>query len=49
MMEMGKLVPQIIRHFDFEWGSHQLEWNVQTFFFAKQHGLKCRLRSRDHL
>ncbi|CAG8050184.1 unnamed protein product [Penicillium olsonii] len=49
IMEMGKLVPQIIRHFQLEWASDQPEWNVQTFFFAKQHGLKCRLRRRQQV
>ncbi|CAG8925610.1 unnamed protein product [Penicillium salamii] len=47
IMEMGKLIPQIIRHFELEWASEKPEWNVQTFFFAKQHGLKCRLRARS--
>ncbi|KAJ5328320.1 cytochrome P450 [Penicillium brevicompactum] len=46
IMEMGKLIPQIIRHFELEWASEEPQWNMQTFFFAKQHGLKCRLRSR---
>ncbi|KAJ5762320.1 cytochrome P450 [Penicillium nucicola] len=46
IMEMGKLVPQIIRHFEIEWDSDKSDWRVETFWFAKQHGLKCRLRSR---
>lgn len=45
-MEMGKLVPRLIRHFEIEWGSEDPDWKVETFWFAKQHGLKCRLRSR---
>ncbi|KAJ5697351.1 hypothetical protein N7488_011035 [Penicillium malachiteum] len=47
IMEMGKLVPQIIRKFEIEWTSDQPEWHVETFWFAKQHGVICRLRSRD--
>ncbi|KAJ5629935.1 cytochrome P450 [Penicillium herquei] len=47
IMEMGKLVPQIIRKFEMEWASDQPEWHVGTFWFAKQHGVICRLRSRD--
>ncbi|KAJ5365242.1 cytochrome P450 [Penicillium concentricum] len=46
IMEMGKFVPKIIRHFELEWASDMAEWHVETFWFAKQHGLKCRLRSR---
>ncbi|RDH36020.1 cytochrome P450 [Aspergillus welwitschiae] len=47
MMEMGKLVPQLLRHFEIEWASHENEWRVRTFFFAKQHGLVCRLALRN--
>ncbi|KAJ5654540.1 cytochrome P450 [Penicillium lividum] len=46
IMEMGKLVPQLIRNFEIEWASQEAEWRVETFWFAKQHGLKCRLKSR---
>ncbi|OJJ66033.1 hypothetical protein ASPBRDRAFT_79448 [Aspergillus brasiliensis CBS 101740] len=46
IMEMGKLIPQLIRDFEIEWASERPEWNVKTFWFAKQHGLLCRLRSR---
>ncbi|KAJ5656902.1 cytochrome P450 [Penicillium longicatenatum] len=46
IMEMGKLIPQLIRHFEIEWASEHPEWKVETFWFAKQHGLKCRFRSR---
>jgi hypothetical protein len=46
-MEMGKLVPLLIRHFEIEWASDEPEWRVETYWFAKQHGLKCRMRSRD--
>ncbi|KAL3442486.1 cytochrome P450 [Aspergillus insuetus] len=46
IMEMGKLVPQLMRQFDIEWASECPEWRVETFWFAKQHGLICRLRSR---
>lgn len=30
-MEMGKLVPQTLRHFDIEWASDTPEWRVETF------------------
>jgi hypothetical protein len=45
-MEMGKLIPQLIRDFDIEWASERPEWSVKTFWFAKQYGLICRLKSR---
>ncbi|KAJ5897370.1 cytochrome P450 [Penicillium tannophilum] len=31
IMEMGKLVPQLIRHFEIEWASEDPEWKVETF------------------
>ena len=46
IMEMGKLIPQLVRHFDIEWASEKPAWRVETFWFAKQHGLTCRLRAR---
>lgn len=45
-MEMGKLIPQIVRNFDIEWASQKPEWKVETFWFSKQYGLVCRLKSR---
>ncbi|KAK6819176.1 hypothetical protein RU639_008065 [Aspergillus parasiticus] len=48
IMEMGKLIPQLVRHFDIEWASDCPEWRVETFWFAKQYGLICRLISRTN-
>ncbi|KAE8341952.1 hypothetical protein BDV24DRAFT_150746 [Aspergillus arachidicola] len=48
IMEMGKLIPQLVRHFDIEWASDCPEWRVETFWFAKQDGLICRLTSRTN-
>jgi hypothetical protein len=45
-MEMGKLVPAILRNFDIEWASKDPEWVVKTYWFARQEGLICRLRWR---
>lgn len=47
IMEMGKLVPLLFRYFKIEWASREAEWLVETWWFAKQHVLKCRMRSRD--
>jgi hypothetical protein len=45
-MEMGKLVPQILREFDMEWASEKDEWTVKTFWFAKQTDMIVRFRPR---
>lgn len=45
-MEMGKLIPQIIRHFEIEWALDKPEWRVEALWFAKQYDLKCKLRPR---
>lgn len=42
MMEMGKLVPQILRKFDVEWASEKPDWDVKTYFFSRQTGLVTR-------
>ncbi|CAG9990779.1 unnamed protein product [Clonostachys byssicola] len=47
IMEMGKLVPQILRQFDLEWASDEPGWKVETFWFAKQTGLLVRFRERS--
>ncbi|USP80377.1 UbiH, 2-polyprenyl-6-methoxyphenol hydroxylase and related FAD-dependent oxidoreductase [Curvularia clavata] len=49
IMEMGKLVPQIIRLFDIEWASNKPEWKVETYWFAKQSDLHVRMRFRTAL
>ncbi|KAH7136224.1 cytochrome P450 [Dactylonectria macrodidyma] len=47
IMEVGKFVPQILRQFDLEWASNEPEWQVKTYWFAKQMGLLVRLNPRD--
>jgi hypothetical protein len=46
IMEMGKFVPQVLRYFDVEWASKDPAWRVETYWFAKQHGLICRFKAR---
>ncbi|KAL3459726.1 cytochrome P450 [Aspergillus heterothallicus] len=46
LLEMGKLVPQILREFDVEWASDNPEWSIKTYFFAKQDDFFTRLRTR---
>jgi hypothetical protein len=45
-MEMGKIVPQLLREFDVEWASAEPDWTVRTYFFSMQEGLIVRLKSR---
>ncbi|KAL1633443.1 hypothetical protein SLS58_011074 [Diplodia intermedia] len=46
IMEMGKLVPQVLRQFELEWASSEPEWKVTTYWFAKQTGLLVRFKPR---
>lgn len=48
-MEVGKFVPQILRAFDLEWASSKPEWQVKTYWFAKQTGLLVRFKSRPQI
>jgi hypothetical protein len=45
-MEMGKLVPQVLRQFDLEWASNEPHWRVETYWLAKQRGLLVRMKER---
>lgn len=49
LMEMGKLVPQVLRKFSLEWASDEPYWQVKTYWFAKQTGLLVRFKPRDSL
>ncbi|KAJ6099461.1 cytochrome P450 [Penicillium canescens] len=46
LMEMGKIVPQLLREFDVEWASAESDWTVRTYFFSMQEGLIVRLKPR---
>jgi hypothetical protein len=46
IMEMGKFIPQILRHFDVEWASSQPEWKTHTAWFSKQSDFHVILRRR---
>ncbi|KAF5968045.1 pisatin demethylase cytochrome P450 [Fusarium coicis] len=47
LMEMGKLIPQLFRHFDIEWASEQSEWRTHAAWFWKQSELFVRLKRRQ--
>ncbi|KPM41703.1 hypothetical protein AK830_g4860 [Neonectria ditissima] len=47
IMEVGKIVPQILRQFDLEWASDKPDWQIKTYWFAKQSGLMVRFTARN--
>ncbi|KAI6749277.1 hypothetical protein HG530_015116 [Fusarium avenaceum] len=47
LLEMSKLVPQIIRRYDLELADPKAEWSLTDYWFVKQKGLICRLQRRD--
>lgn len=46
MLEMTKLVSQLLRKFDFEWASGEEDWRISGSWFAKQTGLHLRLKTK---
>jgi hypothetical protein len=46
MTEINKIVPEILRHFDFEM-AHDGEWKTQNAAFKIQTGVECFLRRRE--
>ncbi|KAM5343525.1 hypothetical protein ACJ41O_012062 [Fusarium nematophilum] len=46
LMEMSKLLPQLLRNFDFELVRPDTEWRVSTFWFAKQTEMDCYITRR---
>ena len=43
---MGKVVPQLLRTFSFEWSSPHSEWTIDNQWFAKQKGVIFTLKLR---
>ncbi|KAL2834623.1 cytochrome P450 [Aspergillus pseudoustus] len=48
IMEMGKFVPQLLRHFKITWASPFPEWHTNAAWFWKQSGLLVRLERRPN-
>lgn len=46
MLEMSKLVPQVLRKFDFELSNPEKEWRLYCYWFVRQTGLVCRIKRR---
>lgn len=47
LLEMSKLVPQVLRRFEFELAELGREWKLHCFWFVRQTGLACRVRRRE--
>ena len=52
LLEMSKLVPQVLRRFDFELAHPDRDWVLHDYWFVTQTGLdfkiKARHQSREH-
>lgn len=46
LLEIYKIVPQIVRSFDFQLGSED-EWKTSCFWFVKQEVLRVRVLRRE--
>ncbi|KAI8692462.1 hypothetical protein NCS56_00003100 [Fusarium sp. Ph1] len=46
LMEMSKLLPEILRYFDFELVHPEEPWSVSNFWFAKQDDMDCFVTGR---
>jgi cytochrome P450 len=47
LLEMSKLVPQILRSFKVELTDPEKEWKLADYWFVKQTGLICRITRRE--
>ena len=47
LLEMSKLVPQLLRRFDFDLSDPDREWTLHDYWFVRQTGLICRVKRRD--
>ena len=45
LLEISKLVPQILRHLDFEM-SPTKDWILHDYWFVRQTGLVCKVKAR---
>ncbi|KAF3763900.1 hypothetical protein M406DRAFT_51514 [Cryphonectria parasitica EP155] len=47
LLEISKLVPQLLRQFDFELSYPEREWELYDYWFVAQKGLICRVSRRQ--
>ncbi|KAJ3548663.1 hypothetical protein NM208_g904 [Fusarium decemcellulare] len=48
IMEMAKLVPEILRRFELSLANPDGEWQTKNIWFVQQEGLICKLKQRWH-
>lgn len=46
-MELSKVVPQLVREFDFVPENGIPEWTTENVWFVKPKGFKCHIKSHD--
>ena len=46
-MEMSKVVPQLVRHFDFLPDGEKPSWRFENVWFVKQKDFKLRVKRRN--
>ena len=46
-LEMSKLVPQLLRRFDFELAEPEKEWTLHDYWFVRQTGVLCKVKRRQ--
>lgn len=49
LLEMNKLIPQVLRHYDLTLVHPERDWTVETYWFSKQLGLECRMKRRSEI
>lgn len=47
LLEMNKLVPQILRRFRIELANPKQEWEYADYWFVRQKGFICRIQRRS--
>ncbi|KAK6427985.1 hypothetical protein LTR95_015876, partial [Oleoguttula sp. CCFEE 5521] len=47
LLEMSKLVPQLVREYDFELSDPTKPWTLYDYWFVRQTGLICRVKRRS--
>jgi cytochrome P450 len=46
MLEMSKLIPQLVRQFDFELEKPDTPWKTANYWFVKQFDFNVRVKER---
>lgn len=46
LLEMTKLIPQLIRNFDFELVELDVDWKTVNVWFVKPENFNCRIKLR---